>query len=308
MSIPFTCPHCGKQTEVADEYAGRSGPCAACGQLITVPGPGGTKKAPSPWAAPVEPRYEARGTGSALGTGGVVVGAIVGGFVVLVVCGGILAALLLPAVQSAREAARRSQCMNNLKQIALAFHNYHDVFGTLPPAYVADSDGKPMHSWRVLLLPFLEQRALYDAYNFDEPWDSPANRMVVETMIPVYGCPSDPAAVTATTNYMVITGPGTVFEGAEATSFRQILDGTSNTLLVVEVRDTGVSWAAPIDLDAADIEPPFAGGLRSPGSRHAGGINAALCDGSVRFLSQSISRDTLRAMITKAGGERVRDF
>src|SRR6476469_182788 len=83
---------------------------------------------------------------------------------------GVLVALLLPAVQAAREAARRMQCSNHLKQIGLALQNYHDTFGSLPPAYLADSQGKPIHSWRVLILPFLENTTLYDRYSFDEPW------------------------------------------------------------------------------------------------------------------------------------------
>ena len=91
-------------------------------------------------------------------------------------CAGLpMIALLLPAVQSAREAARRAQCSNNLKQIGLAFHNYHDSYGCLPPAYIPDGNGQPMHSWRVLILPFVEQSPLYDQYDFDEPWNGPNN-------------------------------------------------------------------------------------------------------------------------------------
>ncbi|MEZ6114117.1 MAG: DUF1559 domain-containing protein [Pirellulaceae bacterium] len=85
--------------------------------------------------------------------------------------------MLLPAVQTAREAARRSQCSSNLKQIELALHNYHDTFKSFPPAYIADANGRPMHSWRVLILPFMEQRELYDQCRFDEPWDGPNNQL-----------------------------------------------------------------------------------------------------------------------------------
>src|SRR5262245_66359 len=106
------------------------------------------------------------------------------GGVLLVCCGGLtIPALLLPAVQQGREAARRSQCKNNLKQIALALLNYESRYGTFPPAYVADESGKPMHSWRVLILPDLDQQALYNDYNFSEPWDGPNNSRLL-TRIP----------------------------------------------------------------------------------------------------------------------------
>jgi hypothetical protein len=110
-----------------------------------------------------------------------------------------LIALLLPAVQQAREAARRTQCKNNMKAIALAMHNYHDTYGSFPPAYIPDENGKPMHSWRVLILPMLDQQFLYSQYDFDQPWDSPANRSVMDRMPAIYGCPSSPDAKGNTT-------------------------------------------------------------------------------------------------------------
>jgi len=174
MPIDFACPHCGRQTSVADQYAGQTGPCAGCGQSITIPMPGGAPIKHMPVTPP------AGGGGAGPAVAAIAVAVILGVFV----CGGILVALLLPAVQSAREAARRAQCSNNLKQIALAFHNYHDTYRTFPPAYIPDEDGNPKHSWRVLILPFLEQRALYEQYNFDEPWDSPNNRIVGNASIP----------------------------------------------------------------------------------------------------------------------------
>jgi prepilin-type processing-associated H-X9-DG protein len=224
-----------------------------------------------------------------------------------------LAALLLPAIQAAREAARRTQCVNNLKQIGVAFHNYHEVYGTFPPAYIPDKDGNPMHSWRVLILPFMEQQALYNKYNFDEPWDSPGNLAVTNTVIPVYSCPSCPPSGGTTgsteTNYMVITGPGTVFDGAKAASMADIKDGSSNTIMVVEVTGTGVGWAEPVDLDATNMQfPNTTPGSTGPDSYHPGGFNAALCDGSTHFFSDSISRETFDALITKAGAEQVGNY
>src|SRR6476620_7242903 len=136
---------------------------------------------------------------------------------------GVLVALLLPAVQAAREAARRMQCSNHLKQIGLALQNYHDHYHSLPPAYVADADGKPMHSWRVLILPYLEQKALYDKYNFNEPWNGPNNSKLHNEVVRVFCCPSRPGRQTNTeTSYVVVTGPGTAWPADKPISFASI--------------------------------------------------------------------------------------
>lgn len=293
MPIPFTCPHCGIQTNVADEYAGQTGPCAGCGKTITVP------SAPQP--APSGPPPAPRRTPVAL--------IVVLALVVVLFCSGLPIALLLPAVQAAREAARRSQCCNNLKQLALAMHNYHDTYKCFPPAYIADENGTPMHSWRVLLLPFVEQNALYERYNFDEPWDSPANLVLAQTAIPVFRCPSDGVSSGPETNYVMIVGPGTLYEGEEPTSIRKIIDGTSNTIMIVEVTGTGINWLEPRDLDIQQmplqINAPSGQGIQS---FHPGGANVAFCDGSVRFLSESLNPQTLQNLTTIADGNAVGEF
>ena len=102
----------------------------------------------------------------------------------------ILIALLLPAVQQAREAARRTQCKNNLHQLGLALHNYHDEYQCFPPAYTVDPDGKPLHSWRTLILPYLEHGPLYATIDLSKPWDDPANKAAYATNIQAYRCPS----------------------------------------------------------------------------------------------------------------------
>ena len=100
-----------------------------------------------------------------------------------------LIALLIPATRSARPAARRSQCANNLKQIALALHNYEQAHKALPPAYTVDAEGRPLHSWRTLILPYMEQEPLYRTIDLSKPWDDPANAKALETVVPVYRCP-----------------------------------------------------------------------------------------------------------------------
>ncbi|OHB83917.1 MAG: hypothetical protein A2V98_11460 [Planctomycetes bacterium RBG_16_64_12] len=254
---------------------------------------------PSPFAGPV-PRPQ-RSTPVVL--------ILVVVLVVFLSCSGILVALLLPAVQAAREAARRSQCTNNLKQLALAVHNYHDLYQCFPPAYIADEDGRPMHSWRVLLLPFLEERALYEQYNFDEPWDSPGNQALAGRMPAVYRCPSDAPPNASDTDYAMIVGPGTLFDGTTVTRFQDVMDGTSNTLLFVEVAGAEIHWMEPRDLDIQALSPqinnPAGPAIRS---YHPGGLNAALCDGSVHFLSESIDPGVLQLLITIADGQPVGPF
>jgi prepilin-type processing-associated H-X9-DG protein len=293
MPITFTCPQCGAHTNVDDRFAGQTGPCRSCGAIVTIPG-----AATQPFA-PVGPR-PARGSSSSAVTLIVVLACAVVG---LFVCGGILVALLLPAVQAAREAARRSQCVGHMSQIALALHNYHDACGTFPPAYLADANGKPMHSWRVLILPYIEQQNLYQSYNFDEPWDGPNNRQLAAQIPPMYRCPSD-AAVGTSTNYAAITGPGTVFDGATSSRMTSITDGTSNTLMIAETT-AGINWMEPRDLDVNQMSLQINGSPTDISSHHPGGAQAAFADGSVHFLQQSITAQVLRALITKAGGEPV---
>ncbi|MDA1053619.1 MAG: DUF1559 domain-containing protein [Planctomycetota bacterium] len=218
----------------------------------------------------------------------------------------VMIALLLPAVQASREAARRMQGGNNLKQIALAMHNFHDTYRALPAGYSADADGNPLLSWRVHILPFVEAGPLYDQFHLDEPWDSPHNKTLIAQMPEIYRCPNS-TAEPGMTNYLGIAGSDGVFVRPQAgdrlgTSFRDILDGTSNTIMTVEVPDeSAVIWTKPADF-SPDAEEPTKGltGMRP------GGFQAALTDGSVRFIAETIDVETLRALFTKSGGEAVR--
>ena len=228
----------------------------------------------------------------------------------------VLIFLIFPMISSAREAARRMQCSNNIKQIALAFHTYHDRYHSFPPAYTVDADGKPLHSWRVLILPFLEKNELYTKIRLDEPWDSEHNRQFHETAISVFRCSSENIFKTlkakfpllrASGNcyYSVVTGEKTAFPGDKALPLSALSDGTSNTILVVE-RMVPVCWMDPMH------EIPFETAklgvnreLMGMGSGHTGGCNVGLADGSVHYLSETIKPETLEAVLTRDGGESV---
>jgi prepilin-type processing-associated H-X9-DG protein len=217
----------------------------------------------------------------------------------------VLIALLLPAVQSAREAARRAQCTNNLKQIGLAFHNFADANNGFPAAAITDKNGKPLLSWRVAILPMLDQQALFEKFKLDEPWDSPHNKELLQSMPPIFTCPSrSQGGEPGMTTYRAFAGKGALLEPNRPTPIAEITDGTSNTLMVVESTEA-VPWTKPDDLPFDNgVEPP-ANPLFGAGSLHAGGVNALFADGAVRFIKMSISIQTFRALITKSGGEVV---
>lgn len=305
---------------------------------------------------------------------------------------GILIALLLPAVQAAREAARRSQCTNNLKQIALALHNYHDSAKWFPPAAIYTGTAYPSSSfrdggygatWVTMMLPFFEQSALYDQYNFDLPSDAPANAAVVGTDIAALRCPStDPLPATdgntgdttspnstyAKGNYAARAGglfsnennvpngwdnkqwqgPFT-YRPCRSTRMASILDGTSNTIFFSEIlgqrsngdcrgawgrvacntfsphtRSSSDTWIAGPNADTSastnlyDCPPYCASSSEDPRcydcggdgtggtaarSEHPGGVNCALGDGSVRFVSETIDRFIWRAALTIQAGD-----
>ncbi len=220
----------------------------------------------------------------------------------LLICGGIMVGLMLPAVQAAREAARRMQCSNNLRQIALAMHNYHDYYKTFPPAYTTDSSGKPLHSWRTLLLPYIEQNNLYSQIDLSKPWDDPVNLPFSQIIIPVYACPSGHTDSPEKTSYQVVVDPSSIFPGAKGTQLRQITDGTSNTLMVIETEsENAVPWMSPDDTDMATYLT--LGKTIRP--NHTGGSQAAFADGSVKFISNTVTPATAQALITKGGGEMV---
>src|SRR4029077_12783364 len=124
---------------------------------------------------------------------------------------------------------------NNLKQIGLALFNYESANGAFPPAYIADASGKPMHSWRVLILPYIDQAPLYDQYKFDEPWDGPNNSRLLSQMPPVYACPSHAnTGAKSNTAYAAVFGEHCIFRGDNPVRIGEIIDGASNTLMIVE--------------------------------------------------------------------------
>jgi beta-lactamase regulating signal transducer with metallopeptidase domain len=207
---------------------------------------------------------------------------------------------LAPAVSNARARARRAQSMNNLKQIGLAFHNYHSSNNRFP-ASVNREKAKFPYSWRVAILPYIEQPDLYNQYHFDEPWDGPNNIKLLNRMPATYTYPGSDGTPSSKTNtsYFIFTGRSTIGGTEGGTEIRQITDGTSNTILAVEAQ-RDIPWTKPEDI-------PFDGNAPLPvlGGFTPEGFDALFGDGSVRFLKKSINPMVLRALITKDGGEVI---
>lgn len=207
---------------------------------------------------------------------------------------------MTPAIVAAREAARRQEAVNNLKQIMIAFWNYNDVHGHFPAPVGVGPDGKTLHSWRVEILPFIEQQELYKRYKMDERWDSENNKQVLAQMPSVFRNPqADPAKLEA--NYFVLVGSATALgpKDGKGTKLQEITDGTSNTIAVVEAK-RATPWTKPEDIDYDPAKP-----LPRFGGWNPGGFWTAFCDGSVRFLSDSVDQQKLHAYITRAGGELI---
>lgn len=216
---------------------------------------------------------------------------------------GLLVALWLPVRRSVRP-AHRSQCKNNLKQIWIALSGYESVYHALPPAYTVDADGNPLHSWRTLILPYLEQKELYAKIDLTKAWDHPVNAEALKSNVLTYRCPSADGPANYT-NYMAVVTSNSCFHPTEPRPLSEITDNQMETLLVIEMSsDHAVPWMAPRDADEAMFL------AINPTSRldHTGGMHAAFVDGTVRFLSDKLQTDIRRAFVTIAGNEQLPDY
>ncbi|MCC9609735.1 DUF1559 domain-containing protein [Blastopirellula sp. JC732] len=221
-----------------------------------------------------------------------------GGFFFLFVCGGVLVALLLPAIAAARHTAQQAVVSNNMKQIGLALHMYHEVYHSLPPVYVADENGKPMHSWRVLILPFLERQDLYESYDFDEPWDGPTNSMMMAARPEVYADPRVSDDDGTKTTFQAIAGPGALFDPTvPKVSFADVTDGISNSAAVVENCADPVVWTKPDDTSPEEFVNGF-----TVGNAPMQEIVVLRGDGSISVVPKE-QLPTLKGWTTRAGND-----
>ena len=236
-------------------------------------------------------------------------------FLVLGLLSAALSRLGVPRV-SVRDDSRRVQCQNNLKQLVVSLWSYQEQHGwCFPPAYIADANGKPMHSWRVLILPYLDGGALYDQYNFNEPWNGPSNSKLKRKKISyAFRCPS--SNTTANTNYVAVVGSRTAWQNGESVKLKDIKDGPENTILLIEFPGSDIHWMKPRDLSMEEVlrrfNPTSGRGLSPVHVRENGYfyhdtpvIHVAFADGSVRAIPVGVSREELEGLLTIDGGETV---
>ena len=228
---------------------------------------------------------------------------------------GVLVGMLLPAVQQVRHAARRTASANNLRQLALSNLNYEFAKGSFPAAYTKNEKGEKLLSWRVHILPYLEEQKLYEQFHLDEPWDSPHNIKLVANMPPVFLNPASSVTLgEGMTTYLGVTGDDSVLapprefskngEMKAGVKLADIIDGSSLTLLVVDANsNNAVVWTKP-----EDFEPAADEGIRDRLVGHWVGdaVQAVFTDGSVHFmLGVAVDDEELRALMTKSDGKAV---
>ncbi|PHR93509.1 MAG: hypothetical protein COA78_32745 [Blastopirellula sp.] len=225
-----------------------------------------------------------------------------------------LIGMILPALQGGRQPARWLACSHNMKQLGFGLHNYHDTYGSFPPAYITDANGKPMHSWRVLILPFLEQEALYKQYDFNEPWNGPNNSKLLNQMPKVFECVSSDHhfhRLGSCTSYVAVVGPKTAWPEETGSSLPEFTDGTSNTILLIESNEACIPWLAPTDLNydtalaqLCSLEHEKLDGHQCPEFfyQYSIGRNVLKTDGSIEYMLHGIERTAWEKLLGKSDG------
>lgn len=233
-------------------------------------------------------------------------------FKAVLVCGVLFALVfrvILPLVAASREAADRAVCINNLKGIGIALHGYHDVFHRFPPAQTLGPNGKPWHSWRMLILPYLTQLPLQlengsppPRYDYKQPWNSP-NNMAIGNYDIHYSCPqARPKRPNGCTNYVMIVGPDTASPDPDTYSLNDFGGAANETVIVAEIADSDIYWSEPRDLKIDEMSFQISDrGKPCIGSHHLHGAMVLMADGGVQFLDESTPPEKLKELLTRPG-------
>jgi hypothetical protein len=214
---------------------------------------------------------------------------------------------------------QQALCKSNLRNLVLGMQNHQDQRGDLPPLYIADPQGRPLHSWRVLLLPYMEQQLLFQQIRLNEPWDSEHNRQFHSQMPSFYLCPSSShSRESGLTSYFSIAGEGAPLEPLTLmslddqairlyrsnTSLGSIQDGASNQIMVFEATGYSVNWMQPVDPTFEELRMSAGGDEKGIGSHHAGAIaNAAMGDGLIVTLRAGTPPHVLRSLLHREDGQ-----
>lgn len=218
----------------------------------------------------------------------------------------VLGFIAWPAILQQRRAAALDESKQHLKQIGIALHQYHDEYRSFPPAYVLGNDGKPWHSWRVLLLPYLDQKPLYDRYRFDEPWNGPHNRELYSLRPLVYGSRLADSPRKDITTYLGVVSRRTMWPAAFSVERSDVTDGTSNTLWLLESAASDIVWSEPRELRESDalalLRPADAG---KPTDQSTQRIPILMVDGSTRAMTPQINRQLFVSLLTPRFGSYI---
>ncbi len=290
------------KTLVSEELSGQSGPCVSCGKTVTIPAaPPAKRKDIAPVqsaSAPQRIEVRKRRVPRWLVRTGIYVLALVPTAITLIF-------FLQPFIFKLRSQRDVALCKQNLMQIAKALNNYAADYGTYPPAVTYDASGKAMHSWRVLILPYLNERKLYESYDMTKPWDAPENAHMQGRTPSVYISPANRNIAIGESSYMLVTGTGTLFPPkALPGNPKAVADGADNTILVVETNNRLASWIEPVDLDYAKL-PARVGMLGGIGGSHKEGATVAFVDGHTAFIPNDAAKPVVDGLITPSGGEAV---
>jgi len=305
----FTCEHCRTKTLVDDRYSGLAGKCVTCGSEIRLP-----NFAASETVVEESTRVTDQVTPAPLGPlGRRLIAASV--CIVLIGCGAVaFVRYAWPQFATLQTNRARAQSIRNVERIAAALNAYAAEHGSYPPPYTEAADGRPLHSWRVLLLPYLGQQELFARFDLSEPWDAPQNMALAFEKPSVFSASTTVGSNQS--NYFLITGPGTLFPPAPPRSVRplgpgDVRDDPGQTLLVVEAQPLGGwanQWTEPLDLEVDRMRGTLgsATGLEI-GGVVPGGAVVATVDGRGHFLDEQTPPVAVMALTTIAGGESLPD-
>ena len=200
----------------------------------------------------------------------------------------------------------RPVCPENIHNLGHATLIYVYAKDQFPPAYTTDASGNRLHSWRTILLPYMEQQDLFARFKMDEPWNSEHNSPATKVRPAYLHCPADDKAGESDTSYVAVVGPGTIWSATRKISMSDIKDGPADTLLFIEMKNSGIHWAEPRDLELDNLPP----GVTKQNfgkvlSNHPGGFFAVFADGHIEFIPSTIPWEQFEAMSTYAGKEIV---
>ncbi|QDU06666.1 DUF1559 domain-containing protein [Gimesia aquarii] len=320
MSISFKCKKCGKGYKVGDDKAGKKIKCRQCAAPVQIPkaevddfSEDWEEEAeytpPTRRRARSKPKKQSKKKSASGSNQSVLIAFCIVGVLVVGGIGFFLFSSDKPGGGLAKAMTDKADAMvngdapkvkksavENMKQIGLAFHNFHDSFTRFPPADAHLVDGKPLLSWRVHMLPFLGQAELYKQFNLKEPWDSPQNKALLSKMPAIYTC--DGISKPGYTSIMTFSGKDTPFTGGQGPQLRKFTDGSSNTILFVQAGpNKAVPWTQPIDLPLNAANP-----ISVLGQSANGEFLCTLADGAVKKISSGTPAQILKNAIQPNDG------